>query len=142
MRLWHYELLPFLPKLQFQGQLRELVAIMHDVRDRGGTNHILINRVMEYPKAALYGYFLCYAVEFEKRYGRRPKQTNEFVMFGNHNFVDKPFCGWHDKEYLKVCMANLYEKYRFGLGKTKITDKEWKRLLQGYKTITGKNYKL
>lgn len=29
MRLWHCELLPYLPELQFKGQLRELVAIMH-----------------------------------------------------------------------------------------------------------------
>ena len=60
MRLWHYKLLPYLPDLQFKGQLRELVAIMHDWRDNGKTNHLLINRVMEYPKADFYGYFLVF----------------------------------------------------------------------------------
>ena len=33
MRLWHVDLIEFLPKLQFDGQLRELVSIMRDVRD-------------------------------------------------------------------------------------------------------------
>ena len=53
MRLWHYELLPYLPELQFKGQLRELVAIMKDIKSKGTTNHILINKAMEYPKTQL-----------------------------------------------------------------------------------------
>ena len=51
-------------------------------------------------------------------------------------------CGWHSKEYLRVCMANLYEKHYFGIGKSRITDEEWKRLCEGYKVITGEEYKL
>lgn len=50
MRIWHWKLLPYLPDRQFKGQLRELVAIMHDWRDKGRTNHLLINRVMESPR--------------------------------------------------------------------------------------------
>ena len=68
MRLWHYKLLPYLPAAQFKGQLRELVAILHTWRDKGQTNHILINRVMEYPKADFYGYFLEYAFQYQQRY--------------------------------------------------------------------------
>jgi hypothetical protein len=37
-------------------------------------------------------------------------------------------------------MANLYEKHFFGVGKSRITDEEWKILLDGYKTITGEDY--
>lgn len=140
MRLWHYELLPYLPDKQFKGQLRELVAIMRDWRDKGKTNHLLINKVMEFSKSNLYGYFLCYAVEYEKRYDSRPKQTNEFIEFGQHRWEEKPFQGWHNKEYLRVCMANLYEKHFFGVGNSRISDQEWKKLLDGYKAITGENY--
>jgi uncharacterized protein (TIGR02328 family) len=142
MRLWHYRLLSYLPDAQFKGQLRELVAIMHDWRDKGKTNHLLINRVMEYPKADLYGYFLEYAVEYEKRCGVLPKQTAEFREFGNHQFTQEPFKGWHNKEYLRVCMANLYEKHFFGIGKSRINDEEWQVLLDGYKAITGEEYKI
>ena len=53
IRIWHYWLLPYLPDAQFKGQLRELIAIMHDWRDKGKTNHLLINKVMEYPKNSI-----------------------------------------------------------------------------------------
>ena len=142
MRLWHYELLPYLPDKQFKGQLRELVAIMHDWRDKGETNHLLINKVMEFSKSNLYGYFLCYAVEYEKRYDSRPKQTYEFIEFGQHQWEEKPFQGWHNKNYLRVCMANLYEKHVFGVGNSRISDEEWKRLTDGYKAITGEDYEI
>lgn len=142
MRLWHYELLPYLPDAQFKGQLRELVAIMHDWRDKGRTNHLLINRVMEYPKADLYGYFLEYAVEYQKRNGERlPKSVDEFKAFGGGSFTQCPYIGWHNEEYLRICMANLYEKH-LGAGKSRITDREWERLLLGYKKITGDDYRI
>ena len=70
MRLWHYELLTYLPDAQFKGQLRELVAIMHDWRDTGKTNHLLINRVMEYPKNDLVRYFVHYEALYHKKYGQ------------------------------------------------------------------------
>ena len=141
MRLWHYKLLPYLPDAQFKGQLRELVAIMHDWRDKGSTNHLLINLVMEYPRADLYGYFLEYAAEYQKRNNDRlPRCTDEFREFGGGSFTERPFAAWQDKKYLRVCMANLYEKYFYGIGKSRITKKEWQRLLQGYRDITGEDY--
>lgn len=147
MRLWHYKLLPYLPDAQFKGQLREMVAILHDWRDKGQTNHILINRVMEYPRADFYSYFLEYAVEYQKRNDERlPKCTDEFHEFGHtavlDEFLNRPFPGWHDKAYLWVCMANLYEKRIYGRGKSRITDAEWQRLLLGYYQITGEAYEI
>ena len=145
MRLWHYKLIPYLPDAQLKGQLRELVAIMHDWRDKGQTNHLLINRVMEYPKADLYSYFIAYAGEYAWRNkGRMPKSYAEFILFWNYRGVVpvKPFEGWHNLEYLRVCMANLYEKHVFGRGKSRITDAEWQKLLDGYHAITGEHYKI
>lgn len=146
MRIWHYELLPHLPELQFKGQLRELVATMHDWRDKGTTNHILINRVMEYPKNDLVRYFVYYEALYHERYGKwLPKQWEEFKAFDDTP-PDKRskgvFMGWHTKEYLRVCVCNLYEKYRFGVGKSKISQEEWEKVLQGYKEITGEDWVL
>lgn len=99
MRLWHYKLLPYLPAAQFKGQLRELVAILHTWRDKGQTNHILINRVMEYPKADFYGYFLEYAFWYQQRYNDDlQKHSEEFRQFGNREWTNEPYQGWHDKE--------------------------------------------
>ena len=144
MRMWHTELLPYLPKAQFKGQLRELVAIMHDWRDKGKTNHLLINRVMNYPKVELYVYFRRYFALYQIRgYGN----INEKIEFEFDDFVDDwdqlldgpIYQYWHDNTYLKICMANLYEKY-LATGKSKITEEEWRILLDGYKKITGTNY--
>lgn len=146
MRLWHLDLLPYLPEKQFKGQLRELVAIMHDWRDKGETNHTLINRVMDYPKSDLTVYFLKYEVQYHKRYGKwLPKHWAEFHEFGKEDKGDKkPFYdGWlNNKQYLRVCMANLYEKWKFGKGKSKINDQEWLTLKDGYYKITGEEYAL
>ena len=160
MRLWHYELLPYLPDAQFKGQLRELVAIMRAWRDDGKTNRLLINRVMDYDKAHLTSYFLRYREEYIKRYHKDIDRgiLYEFFDFAsykiNQDFTWSPitnqivsvrilkniFPDWHNKQYLRVCMANLYEKHHFGIGKSRITDEEWKRLCEGYKTITGEDY--
>ena len=141
MRLWHYGLLPYLPDAQFKGQLRELVAIMHDWRDKGKTNHLLINKVMEYSKRDLVAYFVAYEAEYHKRYGRwLNNQSKEFIQFYDKEEKLTGYDGWHNKEYLRVCVCNLYEKYHFGVGKSKISQEEWDKVLQGYKEITGEEY--
>ena len=147
-RLWHYELIPYLPDLQFKGQLRELVAIMHGWRDKGETNHLLINKVMEYGKSCLTEYFKIYKREYYKRYHKiLEKQTSEFESFAiDFPFIDKKDYkfydeDWHNKTYLRVCMANLYEKH-LSIGKSRVTDEEWQKLCDGYKKITGEEYKI
>ena len=151
MRIFHYALIPYLPELQFRGQLRELVAIMHDWRDKGKTNHLLINRVMEYPKSHLSIYYARYIKEYKERNPCKifEKTNIEFMSFGVIGFgmfvnseEFEPFKDWHNKEYLRVCMANLYEKHFFGVGKSRITDEEWQVLLDGYKAITGEEYRI
>lgn len=149
MRLWHYKLLPYLPDMQFKGQLRELILILHDYRDKGHTNHLLINRVMNYPKEDLYDYFILYCNEYNNRYRKEVslKYKKEFFQFVFGN-TDKAIRGthgdifeeWHNKEYLRINMANLYEKYKYGVGKSKIKEEEWKVLLSGYSTITNEEY--
>ena len=143
MRIWHYRLIPYLPDAQFKGQLRELTAIMRDWRDKGSTNHLLINRVMLYPKAELTLYFTMYYWEYAKRFGKEPQNIlMEFLEFPQetNKATGQIFDGWHDNGYLRVCMANLFEKYHYGRGKSRITEDEWQRLLEGYRAITGVDY--
>ena len=144
MRIWHYELLPYLPDAQFKGTLKELVLVMRTWRDTGKTNHLLINRVMEYSAKELYYYFYIYKCEYVKRYGNTiDKYETELLDFVSKYVPSsmKPNCyeGWHNKEYLRICMSNLLEKHR-GIGKSRITDEEWETLCRGYKAITGEEY--
>lgn len=143
MRLWHKDLLPYLPDRQFKGQLRELVSIMRDWRDKGKTNHLLINRVMDYPKSHLFLYFLGYAMEYEKRYGKpvSDKIFIEFTIFcGTYKYVGEVFNGWHDFLYAKMCMTNLCEKYIYGKGSSQITYSEWATLRRGFYKVTGHEF--
>ena len=144
MRIWHYELLPYLPDAQFKGQLRELVAIMHDWRNKGKTNHLLINRVMEYERNELVRYYVHYEVVYHERYGRwiDQKYWQEFKCFQKEETDKKKYYSddWHTKEYLRSNMANLWEKHFMGIGKSRITDEEWETLCRGYKIITGEDY--
>lgn len=147
MRLWHWQLLPYLPDRQLRGQLRELVAIMHDWRDKGKTNHILINGAMCYSRAELTAYFKEFSRVYESRFGKKlaDKYTAEFTTFaeGSRRIEGAPlFYGWHDRAYLRVCMANLFEKRLFGRGIARLTIDEWERLEDGYETITGERYKI
>ena len=151
MRLWHYKLLPYLPDAQFKGQLRELVAIKRDWETKGKTNHLLINRVMEYPKSHLSIYYARYIKEYKERNPCKffEKTNIEFMSFGDIGFgmfvnceEFEPFKDWLNKEYLRVCLGNLYVKHFFGVGKSRITDEEWQRLLDGYKSITGEEYEI
>lgn len=145
MRLFHYALLPYLPDLQFRGQLREMMLILHQWRDEGKTNHLLINKVMAYPKNDLIRYFVYYEALYRERYGKMlPKQWAEFKAFddGTRTANSGLFEGWHNKEYLRVCLSNFYEKHHFGIGKSRITDEEWKILVDGYKNITGEDYSI
>lgn len=143
MRIWDYRILPYLPELQFKGQLRELVLIMRQWRDTGKTNHLLINRVMEYHKEHLTTYFMEYSYIYHQRYGKSLKKyQHEFYDFCETAFypLDNLFNGWHNKEYLRICMSNLAEKHFYGVGKSRISDEEWQRLVDGYRQITGEEY--
>ena len=146
MRLWDVRLLKFLPDLQFRGQLRELMLILHDWRDNGKTNHLLINKVMEYPKNDLVRYFTHYEAIYHERYGKwLNKQWEEFRAFDDTPVENRSFgcfVGWHTNEYLRSNMANLWEKHFMGVGKSRISDEEWETLLRGYKEITGEDYKI
>ena len=129
MRLWHIDLLPYLPDAQFKGQLRELVLIMRTWRDKGRTNHLLINFVMDYPKADLVEYFNEYDRIYADRYDRMisRKIVDEFSDFYDGSTPSKPgpYPGHMDLGYLDVCYFNLFEKHYYGVGKNRIGDGEW-----------------
>lgn len=149
MRLWHFGILEALPELQLRSQWRECVAIAKDLHETGFTHHLLINRIMSYNKEDFnaYCYLVCSAMVTR---GFSPTEKSVMKLHEYTGFVpnekiyvfDNLYADWHNKEYLRVCMANLYEKHFFGVGKSRITDKEWQRLLEGYKTITGEEYQI
>lgn len=146
MRLWHYKLLPYLPDKQFKGQLRELIAIMHDWRDKGQTNHMLINYVMYCPKYHLRAYYELYKCVYHSRYNKRirneAKWDKEFKDFAgeipNETIAEHPLVPFHNQAYAKICMANLYEKRRCD----GMSLDEWETLTLGYRTVWKEEWKI
>lgn len=134
MRLWHYRMLPYLPDAQLLGQVREAIAIMRQWRDKGKTNHLLINRVMDYPKSHLTTYYITHlAPAYLARFGKHPGYVEEFLNFSNREQLTtgKPFPGWHDDKYAMICLVNLLEKRLYGKGSGQITQEDYDRARYG-----------
>ena len=157
MRLFSKDLIPYLPDLQLKGQWKECALIAGALAKNGTPNHLLVNKVTEYPLEDFWIYCEDIACEMKKRKMVVKEDTFEKILENLYDwkgvffmspsrFQNARFCGvfrgWHNKEYLRVCMANLYEKYRFGVGKSKISQEEWDRVLKGYKNITGEEWEL
>ena len=143
MRLWHKDLIRFLPDMQLKGQWRECCLIADGLAKNGTPNHLLVNRVTEYSLDEFMTYCKKVSQEMYNRGFPTTLKSQQKVYFRPWNYVcDELFKGWHNKEYLRVCLSNLYEKHHFGVGKSRITDEEWERLCEGYKNITGIDYEI
>lgn len=111
MRLWHVELLPYLPKGQLVAQWRELNSIF--VKE---DKHILINYIYNYPKDDLYTYTKRVINEMFKRgYTIRSYEKMEHYFKDLElSIVPHPYIYHHDDEYLEICFFNLKEKFMRG----------------------------
>ena len=108
MRLWHYELIPYLPKSQLLAQWRELNSIF--VKE---DKHVLINYIYEYPKTDLYHYTELVLEEMKKR-AVNIRTLDKMARYFDGLEIPSdyaPYKGHHNDEYLTICYYNLYEKF-------------------------------
>lgn len=114
MRLWSKQLLPYLPRLQLVSQWRECCCIAKNIAEKGTPNHILVNRIMDYPIGHfwIYGAYVAkemrshgYKCNFDKF--DQYIDTAKYWDFPNFNNL---FKDWHDKRYFRQCLNNLEEK--------------------------------
>lgn len=126
MRLWHYELIRYLPRQQLLGQWRECCLIAKWIAEDGTPNHVLVNRVTEYPKDHFYTYCKLVQQEMYHRKYRMTMAAQLKIWRELWNYVPdgKVFPGWHNDRYLAQCLANLQEKADCGA----ISAEEWKRI--------------
>lgn len=117
MRLWHKELIPVLPRQQLLGQWRECCLIAKNIAEKGTPNHILVNKVAEYPTRHFIAYCELVFEECKKR-GYRVRWRNLIRHFPDFSHTgrcdDDIFEGWHNYRYLRQCYFNLQEKYDCG----------------------------
>ena len=118
MRLWHKDLIPVLPRQQLLGQWRECCLIAKQISEKGTPNHLLVNKIMNYPIVHFYKYGRRIHTELCKR-----GYKADWFNFAEYEY-DEPFDTWHNDRYLRQCFYNLQEKYDCG----GITKEEWIRI--------------
>lgn len=126
IRLWHKDLITSLPREQLVAQWRELSAIAGNIKIKGTPNHILVNKVMNYP----FDHFISYAYYVRQEMTRRGYKTmdsvwNKIVSIIDAEYhilpLDELFPEWMNNTYRAICYYNLLEKHMCG----GITDKDW-----------------
>lgn len=132
MRLWHYKLIPYLPKSQLLAQKRECDLILKDYWNGKQTNHILINYVHTYSNVDFAVYYSRLYNEFERR-GLNFRDKYNIVLYDYMDKIDifLCFCNHHNNEYLAICYYNLKEKYL--RGQKDFTKEIWDKLDEFYK---------
>ena len=134
MRLWHKDLLEVLPRQQLLGQWRECCLIARQINVLGRPNHILVNRIMDYPL----WHFIVYAekvhsvmksrgmrCDFDKFMRYFPDEMEVEAVDRNLPLI---FPKWHSIEYLDICYYNLKEKHQCG----GVPEDEWVKFERTY----------
>ena len=135
MRLWHKDLIPVLPNKQLISQWRECCLIAKNISENGTPNHLLVNKVTQYPINHLYVYGMyVYIILKSRNFDVNLSRFTSFECFDNlldqEVSIEDIFPEWHTKRYLTQCYFNLQEKYDCG-GMTK---KEWEKI---YNVVHG-----
>ena len=132
MRLWHKVLISALPREQLVAQWRELSAIAGNIQTKNTPNHILVNKIIDYP----YDHFITYASLIREEMTSRGYQTRNSVWdkivslkpnWKKINFKDLYF-DWMDGQYLRICYYNLLEKYLCN----GIKENDWEKISNTY----------
>ena len=133
MRLFHKDLLSVLPTMQLKGQWRECCLIAKAIHNNN-LNHILVNRVKDYPLEHFLRYGELVQIEmlnrgFKADLGKFVPYLEETSCdFGNIVPYKSIFDGWHNDRYLRQCLYNLQEKY----DAKGIPQNEWYRIVERF----------
>ena len=152
MRLWHKDLLPYLPMQQMIAQWRECCAIASKLAKDHTPDHSLVNKLLDYDPAHFDTYVTMVLEQFGiRRYSLSDKALKDYGQnyraWVNYLKAELPwrvdsnivipkeqvFDGWHNKRYLRQCYYNLEEKFDCGA----IPENEWDRVINGYVILGG-----
>ena len=130
MRIWHKNLISALPKAQLVAQWRECSAIAGAILKNGTPNHLLVNKVLDYPISHFITYSLRIRAEMTHRGYKTMQSVEDKIVSLNPNYNRIQSCflydNWHDDRYFKQCYYNLQEKYDCG----GISSEDWEKIRQ------------
>ena len=136
MRLWHYKMIPVLPRKHLISQLRECVLIGKNLYEKGTPNHIIVNRVIPFYPTDYAKYCKLLVDEIRNRgYNVSEKTVEKLSKYCKTDIEaidvsenEEIFKGFHTDRYLIQCFHNLEEKYDCGI----IPEKEWKKVVEKF----------
>ncbi len=133
MRLWHKDLIGVLPRQQLISQWRECCCIAKNILINGTPNHILVNKIIDYPLNDFYSYgVLVYVSMRDRGYKCDFKKFSQYFKNENKKSInEEPFKNWHNNIYLRECLYNLEEKAMCN----GIPYNEWMNVVNKYKII-------
>lgn len=128
MRLWHKDMIKVLPREQLVAQWRECSAIAGNIKTKGTPNHILVNKIMNYPM----NHFISYSFYIREEMTRRGYRTMNSVwdkiasLAEGYNIlpIDELFPEWHNNTYWTICYYNLKEKWMCG----GVKEEDWNKI--------------
>ena len=138
MRCWHKDLISFLPREQLLGQWRECCGIAKSIAEDGTPDHILVNRIMDYPLEHFVTFAEIVMIEMESRgYNRNPNRFYGWIAATDYipmtTITNQTlFSEWHNDTYLRQCLYNLEEKAICG----GIPREEWNIIYEAFKDFT------
>lgn len=132
MRLWHKYLIEALPREQLVAQWRECSAIAGNIKTKGTPNHVLVNKIMNYPME----HFISYSFYLRKEMTRRGYRTMDSVwnkicsVCDDYNIlpIEELYPDWHNEKYMRQCIYNLEEKYDCG----GVKEEDFKKIVDVY----------
>ena len=137
MRLWHYQIIPVLPKDMLVSQWRECIAIKRQW-EKGTLKHRLVSYVKNYEPECFVSYVYLVAKEMVKRnikyQSKYYDEIENMCTYGRLTIFDvSDYQKYkeHNKRYLLQNYYNLQEKYDRGI----ISKKEWKKIEDFYNNI-------
>ena len=134
MRLWAWQLLPYLPRKQLCSQWRECCCIARNIAVNGTPNHILVNKIMNYPITHFIKYSHMVIDEMNRRgYLCSYDRLSRWISKEYDDLPDKDelFHDWHNYRYAVQCYFNLQEKADCG----GLTEEEWDTFTDGFRKI-------
>lgn len=128
MRLWHKDMIKYLPREQLVAQWRECSAIAGNINTKGTPNHILVNKIMNYSL----NHFVSYSYYIREEMTKRGYRTMDSVwkkitsVCNDYNIIplEELFPEWHNDTYWVICYYNLKEKWLCG----GISNDDWNRI--------------
>jgi len=134
MRLWHKDLIPYLPRKQLVAQWRECCAICSNIANKGTPNHLLVNKIKNYNLYMFFEYMHLVIKEMEDRGYKINKGSYDRCFSNFRKIIEKYhwnfyqtfdlYEDWHNERYLKQCLFNLQEKYDCD----GISEEEWLKI--------------